>query len=84
MSNDARQLYLWLLSLGATTPEFAIGRRSFLKSVDAVIGEDTAPISWHRFCSAWRSLRAAGVVHVERSSVWADRQSAPVYADSSS
>ena len=73
MSNDARRLYMWLLSLGATTPEFAIARRSFLKSVNAVIGEDTAPITWPRFCSAWRSLRAAGVVHVERSSIWADR-----------
>ena len=73
MSNDARRLHKWLLSLGATTPEFAIARRAFLKSVNAVIGEDSAPVTWTRFCSAWRSLRAAGVVHIERSSIWADR-----------
>ena len=73
MSNDARRIYEWLLTLGATTPDFAIGRRSFLQSVADVIGEGGSPVTRTRFVSAWRSLRDAGVVHVERATVWADR-----------
>lgn len=73
MSHDARRLYKWLLDLGAISSEFAISRRAFLRSVDQVIGEDAEPFTRKRFCSAWRSLRVAGLVHVRRTAVWADR-----------
>ena len=73
MSNDARRLYTWLLTLGATSPEFAISKRAFLRSIDDVMGDGIAPITRQQFCSAWRSLRAAGLVHLQRSAVWADR-----------
>ena len=73
MSKDARRLYKWLLDLGAISPDFAISRRAFLRSVDEVVSDDAEPLTRKRFCSAWRSLRVAGLVHVRRTAVWADR-----------
>jgi hypothetical protein len=72
MSNDARRLHNWLLTLGAISADFAISRRAFLRSIDAVISDAAEPLTRERFYAAWRSLRTAGLVHVRRTSVWAE------------